>query len=379
MSVQAVNLLFLIRSLNYGGSERQIVALVGGLSRKGMRVAVATFYPGGSFRRGLEKVGVPVFSLGKRSRWGVFGFLSRLFRLVRRAQPRILHSYLGSANILTVLLKPLLPTTKIVWGVRASNMELARYGFLDGVLYWIECRFSRFADLIIVNSHAGRDYAVAHGFPSNKLVMIPNGIDVERFCPDHKAREEFRKKLGIADTESLIGLVGRIDPMKGHATFLRAAAILINGRQNVRFVCVGEGPENYRRTLLSLTEELGLSNMVTWAEATDHMEAIYNALDVATCCSSYGEGFSNAIGEAMACGIPCVVTDVGDSKRIIGDAGSVVMVDDPRALAEAWRRVLDMGDAERMKLGQRARARITQHFSLERLIEATSRALEVEV
>lgn len=374
-----VRLLFLARSLNYGGSERQLVALATELRQRGESVAVATFYPGGPLRPELEVSNVPVFSLRKRSRWDIVSFLWRWGCLMRSLRPAILHGYLGSANILTVLLKPLLPTTKVVWGVRASNMELERYGLLDRVLYWIECRLSHFADLIIVNSHAGRDYAIAHGFPSNKLIVIPNGIDVERFCPDHKAREQFRKKLGVADAESLIGLVGRIDPMKGHGTFLRAAAILLNGRQDVRFICVGEGPESYRRTLLSLTEELGLSSKVTWAGATDHMEALYNALDVATCCSSYGEGFSNVIGEAMACGIPCVVTDVGDAKRIIDDTGSVVRVDDPMALAEAWRRLLDMGDAERVRLGQSARARITQHFSLDRLIEATSRALEVKI
>jgi glycosyltransferase involved in cell wall biosynthesis len=370
--------LLLIRSLNYGGADQQLVMLAIGLKAKGVPVRVATFYDGGTQRDELTCRDVACRSLKKRSRWDVVRFLWRWIRMARDCRPSVLYAFLGSANLMAVAAKPWLGRTKIVWSVRASNMALARYGRLERLLYWIECRLSRFADLIIVNSHAGRDYAVAHGFPSQKLIVIPNGIDVERFCPDRKAREQFRKKQGIADAESLIGLVGRIDPMKGHGNFLRAAAILLKERQDVHFICVGGGPESYRRTLLSLTEELGLSSKVTWADATVHIEIIYNALDIATCCSSYGEGFPNVIGEAMACGIPCVVTDVGDAKRIIGETGYVVGVDDPKALAAAWRDVLAMGEGEKMKWRQRTRERVIEHFGLDRLIEETSLALEIK-
>lgn len=379
MKAQSARILFLVRSLNYGGTERQLVMLATGLKASGVPVRVATFYDGGSLRDELACHGVECRSLKKRSRWDVVRFSWRWIRVVLDCRPSVLYAFLGSANLMAIVAKPWLGHTKIVWGVRASNMELKRYGRLDRLLYWIECRLSRFADLIVVNSCAGRDYAIAHGFPSAKLIVIPNGIDVERFRPDRTARERFRKGLGVADAESLIGLVGRIDPMKGHATFLRAAAILLNERQDVRFICVGEGPETYRGTLLSLAGELELNGKVIWAGATGDMEAVYNSLDIVTCCSSYGEGFSNVIGEAMACGVPCVVTDVGDAKRIVGDAGYVVMADDPMALAEAWCKVLEIGDAERVKLGQHARERITQHFSLDRLIEVTSRALEAAV
>lgn len=374
MKAQSARILFLVRSLNYGGTERQLVMLATGLQASGVPVRVATFYDGGSLRDELTGRGVECRSLMKRSRWDVGRFLWRWIRMVRDCRPSVVYSFLGSANLMAIVAKPWLGHAKIVWSVRASSMDLSRYGWLDRLLYRIECRLSRFADLIIANSHAGRDYAIAHGFPAAKLIVIPNGIDVERFCPDPKAREQFRKRLGVADTESFIGLVGRIDPMKGHDVFLRAAAILYNDRQDVRFLCVGEGPEYYRRRLLALTEELGLSRAVTWEGATGDMEAVYNSLDIATCSSS-SEGFPNVIGEAMACGVSCVATNVGDAQRIVGDAGYVVMADDPMALAEAWCKVLDMGATERARLGGRARARITQHFSRDRLIEVTSCAL----
>lgn len=365
-------ILFLARSLNYGGSERQLVALAIGLHQEGQSVAVATFYPGGPFQHSLESAGVSVSSLGKHSRWGLVGFVWRLIRLVRRVRPKILHGYLGTSNILAVCLKPFCPGMKVIWGVRASNMELERYGWLDRLLYWIECRLSQCADVIIVNSHVGLDYAVSHGFPREKMVVIANGIDTERFYPDRHARARVREMWGIRAEAYLIGLVGRLDPMKGHMTFVRAAAVLMTQRPDVRFVCVGDGPELYQRRLVALTEELGLKDRLHWVPASENIASLYNAFDIATSASYYGEGFSNAIGEAMACGIPCVVTDVGDGKLIVGETGSVVAAGDPKALALAWKNMLEMGPAERERQGQCARARIVQNFSLARLIKSTS-------
>ncbi|TKB63784.1 MAG: glycosyltransferase, partial [Nitrospira sp.] len=320
-----MRILFLTRSLSYGGAERQLVALAKGLWSREQSLAIATFYPGGAFSKDIESAGVPVISLGKRSRWGMFRFLWRLFRLVHTSQPQILHGYLGTANILTVLLKPLCPETKIVWGLRASNMELERYGCVDQIQSWVECKLSHFADLIVVNSHAGFDFAARKGFSQDKMVVIQNGIDVDRFHPNPVSRDRLRDAWGISDREQLIGLVGRLDPMKGHETFIKAAALLSQQRDNIRYICVGDGPEVFKRKLVALSEEVGLGHRLIWASAGDDVGAIYNALDLVTSCSSYGEGFSNVIGEAMACGRPCVVTDVGDAKRIVGDTGYVVV------------------------------------------------------
>jgi glycosyltransferase involved in cell wall biosynthesis len=374
-----MNILFLTRSLNYGGSERQLVALAKGLWKQGVAVTVATFYPGGPLRSDLELTGVPVESLEKRTRWGVLSFFFRLLRLVRRIHPTTVHGYLATANILTILLKPFCPSTKIVWGLRASNMELERYGYVDQVQSWVECKLSHFADLIVVNSHAGFDVAARKGFPQHKMVVIPNGIDIDRFHPDLVSRNERRQAWGVADGEHLIGLVGRFDPMKGHDTFIKEAALLSRRRDNIRYICVGDGPEAFKQKLMDQSKELGLGQQMMWAPASNDIGAVYNALDLVTSCSSFGEGFSNVIGEAMACGRPCVVTDVGDARRIVGDISHVVASGDPADLALAWQEALDAGVDEQAKQGQRARERITQYFSLEQLIEETARILEVTV
>jgi glycosyltransferase involved in cell wall biosynthesis len=369
-----MNILFLTRSLNYGGSERQLTLLATELLKRGQKIVVATFYPGGALRNDLSMAGVPTISLEKRSRWQVVGFVVRLIRYVRQLRPQILHSYLGTANILSVVLKPLFPFATIVWGVRASNMELEQYGWMDRLLYRIERGLSRFAGLIIVNSQSGFDYAVAHGFPRKRMVVIHNGIDVERFRPDLDARHRWRKDWGIAQTDVLVGLVGRIDPMKGHETFLRAGALLAKERDNVRFVCVGNGSSAFRRTLQSLAEQLGLHTRLLWIDSCSNLVEMYNAMDVVTSSSSFGEGFSNVIGEAMACGVPCVVTNVGDSALIVGSTGVVVPPRDSQALAAGWSQLLDR-QAREPGVGILARTRIIEHFALDRLVEATQAAL----
>jgi glycosyltransferase involved in cell wall biosynthesis len=366
--------MFIVRSLNYGGTERQLVALATTLQHKGESVAVATFYPADSWRKNLETAGVPLYSLGKRRRWD-FLFLFRLIKLVREIRPAILHGYLGTSNILTVLLKPLFPGIRTVWGVRASDMDLNQYGWVDRGLYRVERALSRFADLIIVNSYSGLDHAVGHGFPRKKMRVIPNGIDTDQFRPDPASGKQFRKDWDIGEKEHLIGIVGRLDPMKDHPTFLKAAALLTRERTEVRFLCVGDGPQPYQSRIRLMSEELGLGKRLIWLPSAEDMSAIYNAMDVMTSSSSFGEGFSNAIGEAMACGVPCVVTDVGDSKRIVGDFGEVVPPADPSALAQAWSRALKPNENEQRRR-MLIRTRIVEQYGVHALANRTAAALK---
>ena len=157
--------------------------------------------------------------------------------------------------------------------------------------------------------------------------------------------------------------------MKGHETFLRAASFFEKERPSVRFICVGDGPEPYREMLHRFAESLGIQKKTIWLDEYDTIEDLYNTLDVLTSSSSYGEGFPNVIGEAMACGIPCVVTDVGDSKYIVGETGLVVPPNDVEALVTAWRRLMHTEDSVKAVMGKAARERIIQHFRLERLVD----------
>lgn len=367
--------LFLARSLNRGGAERQLVLLAAGLAQRGHLVVVAVFYDGGAFAAELEAAGVRLIVLEKIGRWDVLLFLIRLVRSLRKEHPAILHSYLAVPNVLSALLKPLLPGTQIIWGLRASNMDLSRYDWLSRLTNLLECKLSRFADCIIANSCAGKRHAVENDFSEDKIVVIPNGIDTKYFRFDLEGRRQVRSAWGLGKDEILVGLAARLDPMKDHPTFLKAASCIARERQDVRFVCVGDGPAAYTEALRQQVAALGLTNRLIWAGARDDMPAVYSALDIACSSSCFGEGFSNTIAEAMVCGVPCVVTEVGDSAFIVGDTGSVVAPGDYSALAAAIGRLIDLPPEERRMLGDACRARVVSEFGIDRLVDRTEQTL----
>lgn len=362
--------MFLIRSLDIGGAQRQLGNLALALHRRRVPTEVLTFYPGGPLRTELAGAGILVRDLGKRGRWYVLPFLYRLFRRLRSRRPDVLYSFLPMANIVAVSVAVLVPGTRVVWGVRASHVDLDRYDALSRLAFRLECRLSRWADLIIANSEAGKRYHVARGFPESRVIVVPNGIDVDYFVRTDAGRRVVRAEWGLADDEIVIGLVARVDPIKGHRSFLEAAARLSADNEQVRFVCVGDGAQTDMSDLRALADGLGLGSKVVWAGTRHDMSNVYSAVDVIV-SSSHGEGFSNVIAEAMACEVPCVVTDVGDSAWIVGDTGHVVPAGDAEALLRSIADMAARSPRERAALGARARARIASHFSVEILADQT--------
>lgn len=365
-----IKLTFLVRSLDYGGAQRQLVTLAKALDKSRFEVSVLTFFCGQPLEQELDGTGVRIVSLNKRGRWDLLPFLCRLIREARLLRPDIMHGYLDIPNVLALFLRPFVHA-RVVWGVRASEMELRDYDWLFRLAAWLERFLARFPDLIIVNSIAARAHLIARGFPSRKLVMISNGIDTELFKRDEEARARLRSEWGIANTSPLIGTVGRIDPVKDLPVFLQAAAIVSREINDVRFACVGTGPAHYVQQLKSQARDLDLADRVIWPEARLNVNSVYNALDVLV-SSSRGESFPNAVAEAMSCGVPCVVTDVGDSAQLVGDCGIVVPSQDPAALAAGIIRCLE---ADRHELGRRARERIIENFSTQSLATLTEKTL----
>jgi glycosyltransferase involved in cell wall biosynthesis len=335
---------------------------------------VATFYDGGVLRPEVEAIpGTRVISLHKQGRWDLCGFMGRLRRAVAEVRPHVIHGYMGVANEMALIVGRM-ARARVVWGLRSSRTDCSGYGLVSAWSYRIGAYLSRFADLIIVNSVAGERAYTSSGYDRRRMLVIPNGLDTDRFCPDPEVRRAQRAAWGVAPGETLIGLIARLDPVKDHRTFLRAAASVAARHPEARFVCVGGGPAAYREELQSSPEAKELGERLIWAGESTEMPAVYNALDIA-CNTSHSEGLSNVIGEAMATGVPCVVTDVGDSARVVGDPARVVPPGDPVALAAALRRVLDLPEARRRELSQEMRERVVTTYSLQALAANTKAAL----
>ncbi len=366
--LRTFSLVLLTRALVYGGAERQLVALAAGLHRKGHRVIVLTYYKGGGLAPVLEASGVPHASLDKRSRWDLVGPGLRARRILKQLDPDVIHGYLEDSNVAAAILRLWVPRARLVTSIRGTRLDFAHYPPIVRVMFWLGVWSARMADLTISNSHSGAADCVAAGYPKDRIQVIPNGIDTEFFRPDQSRRSALREAWECQPGDQLIGIVGRLAPMKDHPTFLRAAAQLAANHSNVRFVCVGDGPDAYRQHLMALAVELGLGSRVRWLPAQADVRGVYGALDLLTSSSSSGEGFSNVIGEAMACGTHCVVTDAGDSARIVGPTGIVVVRRDPEALADGWRRGLAAVAKDELP---DPRERIKQEFSLDKLVMRT--------
>jgi glycosyltransferase involved in cell wall biosynthesis len=370
-----MRILFAIRGLNVGGAERQLVALARGLRRRGQHVSVAVFYGGGAFEEELCSDGIRVHHLGKRGRWDLLTPLVRLARLARAERPDILHAYMGLANLCSVAVKPLFPGMKVVWGIRTSMDDLRAYDWLGRIGPTLDRIVSPWADAVVTNSQAARRRAIECGVNGSKIAVIPNGIDCDWFRPAPEERAWQRERWGIPEGAVIVGIVARLDPVKDHTTFLRAAARVAAARGDVRFVCVGDGPPGYRRRLEQLASDLGLSARITWSVERKVTRAVYSALDLAVLSSSRGESFPNVVAEAMACGAPCVVSDSGDAPLIVGDTGAVVPPGDPVALSQVILDMLERARSTDEALRARARARIERDYSVELLVSRTEGVL----
>lgn len=258
----------------------------------------------------------------------------------------------------------------VLWNVRHTPYNMEDEKRTTAALIHLEARLSALTKRIIYNSTTSRERHQALGFDEDRGVVIPNGFDLETFKPSKDHYASVRRELGVSPDAKLIGLLARYHPMKDHTGFFQAAAILAQDFPEIHFVLAGEGVDANNQTLVNVIENLGLKSRSHLLGERDDTPRLTAALDIATNCSAWGEAFSNAIGEAMACRVPCVVTDVGDSTWLVDRSGFVVPPRDPQALAEGWKTLLSMDPGERLRMGELARTRIQDHFSMSAMVDA---------
>jgi len=377
-----MRILFLLHLMGVGGVERQILLLADHLTRRGHHVSVAAlnsidtdwkeFLDPGPVEVQIFSTSVPRGSLFSALR--MIQHALKLRKTVKRDRIRLVVSNQGIISNLTAWFAiSFLPDSAVVWVVRSTGFG-DRGGQRDWKKAWLSFwhrRVSATVPLSIACAQSANARLVKGGLRIRKNVVIYDGIDVHRFRPDPQARAHIRAGWSVPENQKLIGLVGRLDPVKDHPTFLKAAAILAREEKDVSFICVGDGPLPYKSQLVQMSQELELLGRVSWPGARNDMPSVYNALDI-LCLSSLSEAFPNVIGEAMACGVPCVVTDVGDAAFMVGDLGVVVPPGDPHLLADGVEEML--GGLDRFP-AHLLRERIAKNFSVEIMVEATENAL----
>jgi glycosyltransferase involved in cell wall biosynthesis len=369
-----MKILFLVRDLAIGGSQRQLALLAAGLAKRTHDVAVAVLYAGGALEALLDGSGARLLAIGKSSRWQAVAPLARLRRLFLNEHPDLVYAFLPTQTTLAALLLPRQVKTKLVFGLRAAGVRLDRYDALSALMYRSEVWLARRADLIVANARAVRADAVGRGLPADRIVVVPNGIDTDAMRPDATAGLAVRRMWQIPDNAFVIGCVARLDAMKDHANLLNAAASFARNHPDAHLVCIGGGPPSYADELKALAKSLGLTGRVVWAGEIDDVKAAYNSFNIATLSSSFGEGFPNAIGEAMACGVPVVATNIGDVRWIVGEFGEVVPPSNPDLLCAGWSR-LRARLARDPGLREQVRGAIIASYGIEAMLDRTEAIL----
>ncbi len=367
--MERIKTVHVITGLDIGGAEMMLYKLLSRMERSAFQSLVVSLKDGGALKKRISDLGIPVFTLGMNRQASIPIGFSRLLFLLRRQRPQILQTWLYHADLLGLLAGKLARVPAIAWNLRCSELRVEDYSRGLSLIIRGLAKLSHLPDAIIVNSLKGCRQHERLGYHPVRWQLIPNGFDTDLFRPAPRASSGLRRSLGLPAEAPLIGLVARFHPMKDHANFFKAAALLHKLRPEVHYILVGSGIDENNMSLLGQISHLGISRQVHLLGERQDIASITRMLDIATSSSCSGEGFSNAIGEAMACGVPCVVTDVGDSAYLVGQTGEVVPPHSPRALADAWHKILSMSEVERRARGKAARARIVSRFSLDEIVK----------
>ena len=361
-------ILHLISGLNIGGAERSLhVLLTGGLASRFDNHVVSLSGPGEMGRR-IAELGVPVTCLDFRHPRSALTSLRKLTAVTRAMDPAIVQGWMYHGNLGGLLaVRFARNSAKLAWNIRHSLYDIRAEKRGSRIAIRAGRALSRRPGSIIYNSRVSRRQHEEFGFRSEHGDVLPNGFDTTFWRPDPVARAQIREALGLSPRETLVGYVGRFHPMKDVPTFLRALAPLMKIHPSLHCAIVGRDSGSDNPVLAPLVAELPVDRVRFLGERGD-VHRLMAGFDL-FCLSSNSEAFPNVLAEAMACGVPCVATDVGDAGEILGDAGRIVPPSDPGALSRAMDEILQLPEGARREIGARARRRIETRFSLSAAVD----------
>ncbi len=365
-----MKIVHIITGLSVGGAEMMLYNLLSRTHRDRFYPIVVSLMDRGTLGDRILALDIPVYSLGMQP--GMLptpDILWKLIRTLRHLQPDLIQGWMYHGNLAAQFASRFFtPKVPVIWGIHHSIAQLDAEKQMTQVIIKLSAKISQLPKHVVFVSQTSRAQHAAVGYCQRNSCVIPNGFDTTLFQPAWETRTKVRSTLGLATDTLLIGLFCRYHPMKDHANFLRAAALLSKNYPNVHFLLAGTDVTPANQELQRLIGNLGLSQQVHLLGERSDIPYLMSALDIATLASAYGEAFPLVIGEAMACGVPCVVTDVGDSKWIVGDTGKVIPPKNSQALADAWQELITIGTIARTALGKAARARIQQNFALDTVV-----------
>jgi L-malate glycosyltransferase len=366
-----LRVLKIVPTLRCGGTEGQFMALSGGLRERGVEVGVACLRRGGPFAEEAVRRGLPVreYPIGPFRSAHTLALQTRLARDLVRERVDIVHAYNFYGNVFAVPPARLAGTPVVLAAIRDCGP------YLTPMQLRVQRLVCRAATCVVVNAGAVRDWLIGSGYEADRIVVIPNGVDMRRFAGPVDPLA-LRAELGLTSGTPLVTVVSRLVDLKGLDSFMGAAARLALRYPSARFLIAGERAHDdtgYAASLARMAARLGIGDRVMFTGLRADVPALLASSTVAV-MPSLNEALSNVLLESMAAGAPTVATRVGGTPEAITDgvSGLLVAPGDPEALAVAVGRLLEDATLAH-RLGRAARQVVEQRFTLERMVDDTER------
>lgn len=364
-----MKIVYITTGLYTGGAEKMLYQLLSKINRERFHPVVVSLMDRGTVGDRIENLGIPFHTIGMKPGMPTLHGILRLIYTVNQHKPDLIQGWMYHGNIAAQLANIFSwQKVPVLWSIHHSIGSLGSEKKMTAAIIKFCARLSKFTNKVIFVSQNSKIQHEALAYCCDNSCIIPNGFDTSLFKPSVEARLNIRSELGLSEETFLIGLIARYHPMKDHANFIRAAVLLSKNFSKVHFILAGTNVDHNNHTLLKMIKDLGLFKQIHLLGERHDVPLLTSALDIASLASAYGEAFPLIIGEAMSCGIPCVVTDVGDAAWIVGNTGRVVSPRNPEALANAWKELIVLGSESREILGKAARARIIECFSLDSVV-----------
>lgn len=362
-----MRLLHIIIGLKIGGAERMLEQLVLAQKKSGQECMVVSLTGTGEIGPSLQSAGVPVLALGLSAR-GFVGPTFRLFKLIREFRPDHVQTWMYHADLIGGLIARLAGVRSVLWGVRTTDPGAGNNPRTFHLMK-ICARLSKYIpSRIICAANASRLTHIEYGYDAQKMVVIPNGFSLPKADFRIQHANSVRSRIGIHREQMVVGVVGRFNEAKDYRNFVSALRIVAALHPHVRILFVGRDCDQNNSTLLEWLNEANLAEKSTLVGEVEDTKEFLSAMDI-YCLSSQSEGFPNVLGEAMAMGLPCVTTDVGDAAYLLGDCGVIVQPKNSAALAQGIEKIVMLSSEERQRWGEMARQRIKKNFTLSRCVE----------
>lgn len=362
-----IKIIHIIAASKIGGTEIMLCKLLSAYDHAKYDMSVISLLGLSDFSEKIKKLGVPIYCINFKKNF-LFNFgLFKLIYHLRKKSPDIVQTWMYNADLIGGIAAKLAGIKLIVWNVRCCVDAHLRI-FTKCIASCCTFVSGLIPKVIVCCANSAKSSHVAFGYVKQKMVVIPNGFDLQDFFYDNDVVAQLRMEFGLQDSHFFVGNLGRFAPEKDCSTFLLAAQIVCQKRDDVMFLFAGRGLDNNNDKLKQNLNNLGLVNKVRLFGEINYPKNFLNVLDLFV-SSSVTEGFPNVIGEAMACELPCVVTDAGDSADIVGDVGYVVPSRSPEQLAQAILKFIVMVDDQRKLIGKKSRKRVQDLYSLNKVVD----------